>query len=89
MLNRPGGGGGAPSPVETRAIYTFIYWRVGGRAWGEPAGWPSFAEIKSLSLRLGKSQAWVPVCAHGGPGMGRGAAGGGGGGRGGGRRGPP
>lgn len=55
-------GGDAPSPVETRAIYIFIYWGGGGRVEGEPAWWPSFAEIKSMSLRLGKSNTRVPVC---------------------------
>lgn len=54
VLKRPGGD--APSPVETRAIYT------GGRVEGEPEWWPSFAEIKSVSLSLVKSSARVPVC---------------------------
>lgn len=57
------GRGYAPSPAETRAIYTFIYWGGGERDGGEPAGWPSFAEIKSLSQTQQKSCLDACVCA--------------------------
>nr|XP_042126963.1 uncharacterized protein LOC102910812 isoform X2 [Peromyscus maniculatus bairdii] len=50
--------GNPPSPVETRARYTFIYW--GGSGGADVREKLSFAGIKSLSLRL-KAQTWCLV----------------------------
>lgn len=66
VLKRPGGH--APSPVETRALYTFTYVGGGGRGAGRgaeegPLGGPASQRLK-VSLRFGRSCAWVPVCAR-------------------------
>lgn len=51
---------------------------IGGRAGGKPEGWPCFAEIKRLSLGLGKSLASYSRCPCARWGSGRGLKAGGG-----------
>lgn len=60
VLNRPGGGSSLSRRDQS---YLCIYiLGDGGRARGEPTGWPCLAEIKRLSLGLGKNLASLGAC---------------------------
>ena len=72
------GRGGGSSLSGRGQSYLYIYILGGGGwAWGEPVGWPSFAEIKSLSLRLGKIEPGCLCVRTGARGWGEGLQGGG------------